>query len=90
MFSFFKSSASSSLILLFISSSIPNNSSKYKISCGAGLNSSLLTDFFRIRTLYFRIDTLYLVCEGMGITLEEFFKDSMFNIENIEIKDSKD
>lgn len=62
----------------------------HHISCGAGLNPSLLTDFFRSRTLYPRIDTLYLVCEGMGITLEEFFKDPMFNIENIEIKDSKD
>lgn len=67
-----------------------NISSKYEISCSAGLNPSLLTDFFRNRTLYPRIDTLYLVCEGIGITLEEFFKDPMFNIENIEIKDSKD
>ena len=67
-----------------------NISSKYEISCDAGLNPSLLTDFFRSRTLYPRIDILYLVCEAMGITLEEFFKDPMFNIENIEIKDSKD
>lgn len=63
--------------------------SKYEISCDAGLNPSLLNDFFRSRTLYPRIDTLYLICEGMNITLEEFFKDPMFNIENIEIKDSK-
>lgn len=64
--------------------------SKYEVSCDAGLNPSLLNDFFRSRTLYPRIDTLYLICEGMNITLEEFFKDPMFNIENIEIKDSKD
>lgn len=56
-----------------------NISSKYKIFYGAGLNPSLLTDLFRIRTLYPRIDTLYSVCEGMIITLEEFFKDPMFN-----------
>lgn len=68
-----------------------NINSKYEISCDAGLNPSLLTDFFRSRTLYPRIDTLYLICEGMNITLEEFFKDPMFNIENIEVeKDSKD
>lgn len=67
-----------------------NISSKYEISCDAGLNPSLLTDFFRSRTLYPRIDTLYLICEGMNITLEEFFKDPLFNIENIEIKDSKE
>lgn len=63
--------------------------SKYEVSCDAGLNPSLLNDFFRSRTLYPRIDTLYLICEGMNITLEEFFRDPMFNIENIEIKDSK-
>ena len=63
-------------------------SSKYELSCKAGLNPSLLTDFFRSRTLYPKIDTLYLICEGIGITLEEFFKDSIFNIENIEVKDN--
>ena len=63
-------------------------SSKYELSCKAGLNPSLLTDFFRSTTLYPKIDTLYLICEGIGITLEEFFKDSIFNIENIEVKDN--
>ncbi len=63
-------------------------SSKYEISCKAGLNPSLLTDFFRSRTLYPKIDTLYLICEGIGITLGEFFKDPIFDIENIEIKDN--
>lgn len=67
-----------------------NINSKYEISCDAGINPSLLNDFFRNRTLYPRIDTLYLICEGMNITLEDFFKDPMFNIENIEIKDSKE
>ena len=65
-------------------------SSKYEISCDAGLNPSLLNDYFRNRTLYPRIDTLYLICEGINITLQEFFNDPMFNIENIEVKDSKD
>lgn len=64
--------------------------SKYEVSCDAGLNPSLLNDFFRNRILYPRIDTLYLICEGMNITLTEFFNDPLFNIENIEVKDSKD
>lgn len=67
-----------------------NINSKYEISCDAGIHPSLLNDFFRSRTLYPRIDTLYLICEGMGITLEQFFNDPIFNIENIEVKDSKD
>lgn len=67
-----------------------DKNSKYKLSCDAGLNPSLLNDFFRNRISYPRIDTLYLICEGLDITLEEFFSDPIFNIENIEIKDSKD
>lgn len=67
-----------------------NINSKYEVSCDAGINPSLLNDFFRSRTLYPRINTLYLICEGIGITLQEFFNDPIFNIENIEIKDSKE
>lgn len=66
-----------------------NISSKYQLSCNAGLNPSLLTDFFNNRTLYPRVDTLFLFCEAMNLTLEEFFDDSIFNIENIEIQDAK-
>lgn len=63
--------------------------SKYKVSCQAGINPSLLNDFFRDRISYPRLDTFYLICEGLGITLGEFFDDPIFDIENIEIKDSR-
>ena len=43
----------------------------------------------RKRITYPRIDTLYLICEGLNITLGEFFNDPIFDIENIKI-DSKD
>lgn len=66
------------------------NMSKYQLSCNAGLNPSQLNDFFRGRISYPRIDTLYLLCEGMDITLDEFFRDALFSIENIEVKDSVD
>lgn len=64
--------------------------SKYQLSCDAGLNPSIINDFFRNKISYPRINTLYLICEGLNITLEEFFKDSLFDIENIEIIDSKE
>lgn len=68
-----------------------NKSSRYELSCDAGLNPSSLNDFYRNKISYPRIDTLYLICESLGITLEEFFKDSIFDIENIEVeKDSKE
>ena len=66
-----------------------NKDSKYQLSCDAGLNPSIINDFFRNRISYPRIDTLYLICEGLNITLEEFFKDPLFDIENIEIIDSQ-
>ncbi len=67
-----------------------NIKSKYELACEAGLNPSLITDFFNDRTKYPKIDTLFLICEGMNITLCDFFNDSLFEIENIVIeKDSK-
>ena len=67
-----------------------NINSRYEISCDAGLNPSSLNDFYRNKVSYPRIDTLYLICESLGITLQEFFNDSIFNIENIEVqKDTK-
>lgn len=67
-----------------------NINSRYEISCDAGLNPSSLNDFYRNKVSYPRIDTLYLICESLGINLQEFFNDSIFNIENIEVqKDTK-
>ena len=66
------------------------NLTSYQVSYKAGLNPSVLNDFIRGRIACPRIDTLYLICIGLDITLEEFFKDSIFNEENIEIKDSND
>ena len=67
-----------------------NISSNYEVTNKAGLHPSLLTDFLANRTLYPIIDTLYLLCEGLGLTLQEFFNDPIFNIENIQVeKDSK-
>lgn len=67
-----------------------NNISRYQLSCNAGLNPSQLNDFFRGKISYPRIDTLYLLCEGMNITLDDFFRNPLFSIENIEVKDSID
>ena len=59
--------------------------SKYQLSCAAGINPSILNDFLRNKIKYPRIDTLYSICEGLGMTLGEFFNDPIFNIENIDI-----
>lgn len=67
-----------------------NIPSKYELSCDSGLNPSSLNDFYRNKITYPRIDTLFLLCESLGITLEYFFNDPIFNRENIEVeKDSK-
>lgn len=67
-----------------------NINSSYELTLKSGLHPSLLTDFFTSRTLYPKMDTMFLLCQGLGLTLEEFFNDPLFNIENIEVeKDSK-
>ena len=63
--------------------------SNYELSYNSSQNPSLLNDFFRGRIAYPRIDTLYLICEGLNISLEEFFNDPLFERENIEIEDKK-
>lgn len=67
-----------------------HKTSKYQVSCGAGLHHSSLNKFYKKRISYPRLDTLYLICASLGITLEQFFNDSLFLPENIEIeKDNK-
>ena len=59
----------------------------YRLSRNAGLNPSLINDFFRERINYPRIDTLYFICFALDISIKEFFNDPIFDIENIDIKD---
>ncbi len=58
---------------------------KYKLSYDAGMNPSIINDFYRDRISYPRIDTLFLICDALNISLKDFFDDEIFK--DVEIKD---
>lgn len=55
-----------------------NNMSEYNLSIQAGISPSIINDFFRGKVTYIRLDNLLHICEGLNITLKEFFDDSVF------------
>lgn len=44
-----------------------------------GIPCSTISTFMSGKTELIKLDTLLHICEGLNITLGEFFKDSMFN-----------
>lgn len=45
-----------------------------KLSSLAGISRTTLTRFFSGKTRFLRIDIIEYICEGVGISLEEFFR----------------
>ena len=60
-----------------------HNYSLYALSIMAGISDSTLDSFMKHRSNSINAKTLLHVCEGLGISLEEFFTDPLFD-ENAE------
>lgn len=56
-----------------------NGMSLWALFKASGVPISTLAAFMSKRTELIKLDTLLHICEGLNITLGEFFKDSMFN-----------
>ena len=57
---------------------------QYKISKKTCLTQNCLSNLLRLKTNDVKLSTIYLICEELGISLEEFFRDSIFKT-NIDI-----
>lgn len=57
---------------------------KYQLFLASGVPQSTLTSIKKKRSKSVKIITLYGICEGLNITLEEFFHSPLFARENIE------
>ena len=55
-----------------------NNVNVWYICKNTGIPCSTLTTFLNGKTKLLKLDTLLHICEGFGITLTEFFEDSIF------------
>lgn len=56
-----------------------------KLSTLAGISRSTLSKFLSGKRKIIRLDMIEYICEGLNITLKEFFDDKVFD--NIEMKD---
>ena len=54
------------------------NMSLWALFKASGVPMSTLAAFMSKRTELIKLDTLLHICEGFGITLTEFFEDSVF------------
>ncbi len=62
---------------------IEQNKSKYDLFMASGVPQTTLTSIKKKRCQSVKISTLYAICEGFGISLEEFFASPLFSRENI-------
>lgn len=54
------------------------NISIYKLESLTGVYTSTISQFLTRKTKTIRIENLLYICEGLGITLSDFFADSCF------------
>ncbi len=62
---------------------IEQNKSKYDLFMASGVPQTTLTSIKKKRCQSVKISTLYAICEGFGVSLEEFFASPLFSRENI-------
>ena len=63
-----------------------NDMSEYNLSILAGISPSIINDFIRGKVSFPRLDNLLHICEGLNITLKEFFDDPVFEDVKAETK----
>ena len=66
------------------------NMNLWKLFKASGVPISTLSAFMNERTELVQLDTLLHICEGLNITLKDFFDSEIFkNVEAVERKDKK-
>ena len=67
-----------------------NDLSAYKLAYKSDISSSNISDILREKVSEHTLSTLLNICEGLNITLKDFFDSEIFkNVEAIERKDKK-
>ena len=56
-----------------------NNMKLWDLSKAAGISLPTISDFMKNDTKNLRMDTMLHICEGLNITLKDFFDNSLFD-----------
>ncbi|MDE5617954.1 MAG: helix-turn-helix transcriptional regulator, partial [Clostridia bacterium] len=62
---------------------IETRMTKYSLYLASGVPQTTLTSIKKKRCRSIKVSTLYAICEGFGISLEQFFNSPLFSRENI-------
>ena len=62
---------------------IEHNMTKYQLFKASGVPQSTLTSIKKKRSGSVRLITLYSICEGFGMSLEDFFRSPLFAREEL-------
>ena len=65
---------------------VKNNMSKYKLEKDSGLTHSALRYIFNEVNKDVKFSTICKVASAFNMTLEEFFNDDLFNLENLDFE----
>lgn len=67
-----------------------NDLSAYKLAYKSGISPSNISDVLREKVSESTLSTILHICEGLNITLKDFFDNEIFqNVEAVERKDKK-
>jgi len=61
------------------------NLSQYAICKKATVHDSTLYQIYKGNQTHLSLNVLFLLCEGLGVTIQEFFNDPMFSSEILDI-----
>ncbi len=65
---------------------VKNNLTQYALCKKIAMPEETLRSIINERYKTVKLDTIILICDGFGITLQEFFDDDLFKRENIDVE----
>lgn len=64
---------------------VKNKMTQYALCKKIAMSEGTLRSIINERYNTVKVDTIILICDGLGITIQEFFDDDLFKRDNIEI-----
>ena len=65
---------------------VKNNLTQYALCKKIAMSQETLRSIIEERYKTVKLDTIVLLCDGLGITIQEFLNDDLFKRDNLEIE----
>ena len=64
---------------------VKNNMTQYALCKKIAMPEETLRSIINERYKTVKLDTIILICDGFGMTIQEFFSDNLFKRENLDV-----